>query len=61
MDLDSQLTSFDHFTPGFRLTDSKTGSNGFTLVDEKGAPDSLSRQVGNYLIGVVSWYLTDFF
>lgn len=45
VDLESQLASLDHYVPAFRLTDSKTGSNGFMLVDEKGESENLSHQL----------------
>ncbi|KAL0269362.1 UNVERIFIED_CONTAM: hypothetical protein PYX00_007122 [Menopon gallinae] len=45
VDLELQLASLDHFVPAFRLTESKTGSNGFTLVDEKGETETLSHQL----------------
>lgn len=45
VDLESQIASLDHYVPAFRLTDSKTGSNGFMLVDEKGESENLSHQL----------------
>lgn len=45
VDLESQLSSLDHFVPAFRLTDSKNGSNGFMLLDEKGESEQLSQQL----------------
>jgi len=46
-DFDTQIDSLDHYIPAFRLTDSKTGSNGFMLVDQKGETDS--GGIGNQL------------
>lgn len=45
VDLESQLSSLDHFVPAFRLIDSKNGSNGFMLVDSKGESETLSQQL----------------
>jgi beclin 1 len=46
-DFDSQVDSLDHYVPAFRWTDSKTGSNGFMLIDQKGDIDQVG--LGNQL------------
>lgn len=41
-ELDSQATSFDHFIPPFRISDSGNGTNGFLLVSDGKETQQLS-------------------
>ncbi|CAG9860021.1 unnamed protein product [Phyllotreta striolata] len=44
VDLESQATSFDHYVPPFRLSDSGNGANGFMLISDENEVDLLSHQ-----------------
>lgn len=44
IDLESQATSFDHYVPPCRLSDSGNGANGFMLISDENEVDLLSHQ-----------------
>lgn len=44
VDLESQATSFDHYVPPCRLSDSGNGANGFMLISDENEVDLLSHQ-----------------
>lgn len=44
VDLESQATSFDHYVPPCRLSDSGNGANGFMLISDENEVDLLSQQ-----------------
>ncbi|KAJ8925920.1 hypothetical protein NQ315_009772 [Exocentrus adspersus] len=44
VDLESQATSFDHYVPPCRLSDSGNGANGFMLISDENETDLLSHQ-----------------
>lgn len=44
VDLESQATSFDHYIPPCRLSDSGNGANGFMLISDENEVDLLSHQ-----------------
>lgn len=43
LDLESQTTSFDHYVPPCRLSDSRNGTSGFMLISDKNEVDLLSE------------------
>lgn len=45
VDLGSESVSLDRYTPGFRLTESGTGANGFTVVGKEGELNQMSHKV----------------
>lgn len=45
VDLESEAVSLDRFTPAFRLTESGTGANGFTVVGKEGEMNQISHKV----------------
>ncbi|KAJ8972344.1 hypothetical protein NQ317_008754 [Molorchus minor] len=44
VDLESQTTSFDHYVPPCRLSDSGNGANGFMLISDENEVNLLSQQ-----------------
>ncbi|XP_050504231.1 beclin-1-like protein [Diabrotica virgifera virgifera] len=44
VDLESQATSFDHYVPPCRLSDSGNGANGFMLISDENEVDLISHQ-----------------
>lgn len=45
VDLESQTTSYDHYVHPCRLSDSRNGVNGFTVISDTGDIDTLSNQL----------------
>lgn len=44
VDLESQATSFDHYVPPCRLSDSGNGANGFMFLSNENEVDLLSQK-----------------
>lgn len=45
VDLESEAVSLDRYTPAFRLTESGTGANGFTVVGKEGELNQISHKM----------------
>lgn len=56
VDLESQATSFDHYVPPCRLSDSGNGANGFMLISDENEVELLSQQFKVSFRFITSYY-----